>query len=466
MSTFSRSAPQGGSKDGEKGDASSAASDKEENVEAPPPAPPAVVVSRVVNVSWERRSPTGPMPRVQAPPAPQQPPQAPPAQARPPMPPQRITAPLHAPILTPPPPAVDDEEEDPPTDPNFQSKLGPNSTRPSTNDRDRASLFDPGTSPSIEATFDKLLNDVDASFDEMIASVRGSRPPESGRAGQPDDLADVRDLFGQLAAKHMRPVRDFMIDLKWGEAPQSWLAVSEPAVRSLRGAAERLTLSDLADALDGFGAALEQAAIVKAPTVTGEMRDKLIEAYAKLAIAMPQAFALEEDQSQRESVIIHSLLLQVPGVRKVTIDKLYAAGLSSLEPMFTAKGEDIVSTTGIERALADRIVERFQHYRRELKSVVPDAGHTQERDRLAQLAKRLRHQHDEFEKAAASWADDAAAKKKSMREARAATLLEVNVVLARLGEVERLKTFERLPFEKKVEELEAYLAEAEKSFGH
>ena len=464
MSTFSRSAPQGGSKDGEKGDASSTASDKEDNVEAPPPQPPAVVVSRVVNVSWERRATTGTMPRVQQPAAPAQPL---PAQ-RPPMPPQRITAPLQAPVLTPPPPAVTDEEEDPPTDPNFRSALGgasgPNSTRPAMDDR--ASLFDTGTSPSIEATFDKLLNDVDASFDDMMASVRGSRPPESGRAGQDNDLADVRDLFGQLAAKHMRPVRDFMMDLKWGEAPQSWLAVSEPAVRSLRGAAERLTLSDLADALDGFAAALEQAAAVRATTVTGEPRDKLIEAYAKLAEAMPQAFALEVDQSQRESVIIHSLLLQVPGVRKVTIDKLYAAGLSSLEPMFAAKSEDIVATTGIERLLADRIVERFQHYRRELKSVVPDAGHTQERDRLAQLAKRLRHQHDEFEKAAASWTGDSAAKKKSMREARAATLLEVNVVLARLGEVERLKTFERLPFGKKLEELEAYLAEAEKSYGH
>ena len=103
MSTFSRSAPQGGSKDGEKGDASSTASDKEDNVEAPPPQPPAVVVSRVVNVSWERRATTGTMPRVQQPPAPAQPS---PGQ-RPPMPPQRITAPLQAPVLTPEPRCID-----------------------------------------------------------------------------------------------------------------------------------------------------------------------------------------------------------------------------------------------------------------------------------------------------------------------------------------------------------------------
>lgn len=501
MSNFSRGSPQGDPKEGEKGDASSDASEKQDAAE--PAQAPAVVVSRVVNVSWERRAPSTQTQKVQPPPQP-----APPARAapqrqgapQPQLPSQKITAPMMAPVAQQPvpppnasakpaakaptkqtpakpepakepakpeparqaaPPPPPDDEPEPPTDPNWQAHA-PHSTRPSF--ADRAMLFEPGTSPSIEATFDKLLNDVDASFDQMVASVRGSRPPPSGNAGKESDYADVKELFGQLAAKHMRPVRDFMIDLRWGEAPQTWIAVSEPAVKSLRGAAERLQLGDLVEALDGYARALEAAAIVKLPTVTGDARDMLVAAYAKLAEAMPQAFGLEVDQSQRESVIVHSLLLQVPGVRKVTIDKLYAAGLSSLEPIFAAKSDDIVATTGIDAKLAQRIVERFQHYRRELKTVVPDATHTQERDRLTQLAKRLRHQHDEYEKAAASWEKDAAQRKKAMREARAATLLEVNVVLARLGEVERLKNFERLPFERKVEELEAFLAEADKSF--
>jgi hypothetical protein len=395
---------------------------------------------------------------------------APPAKPAAPAPPAKPAAP--APPAKPAPPApvahaepAPPSDDEPPTDPfvrTSRSPPGPISQRPPTMARDRPSLFDPSTSPSIEATFDKLLSDVDASFDDLIAL--GSRPPPGEGETHESELQDVRALFAQLAAKHVRPVRDFMIDLKWGEAASTWLAVSEPAVRSLRGAADRLTLPELAEALDGYAHALKAAAVAPLPTVLGDARDMLLKAYERLEEAMPAAFALDVDHTQRESVIVHSLLLQVPGVRKATIDKLYAAGLSSLEPMFAAKPDEIAATTGVDIKLCERIVERFQIYKSELKSSVPDATRAAERDRLAQLVKRLRYQHDEFEKASSEWSADAATKKKATREGRAATLLEVNVVLARLGEVDRLKALERMAFGRKVEDLERFLEEAEKTF--
>ena len=63
------------------------------------------------------------------------------------------------------------------------------------------------------------------------------------------------------------------------------------------------------------------------------------------------------------------------------IDKLYAAGLASLEVMFAARADDIAQTTGIPLALAERIVEKVQTYRKELTNVVPDAGRSAERTR-------------------------------------------------------------------------------------
>ena len=36
-------------------------------------------------------------------------------------------------------------------------------------------------------------------------------------------------------------------------------------------------------------------------------------------------------------------------MRKNTIDKIYAAGLSSLDTLFLAKADEIAATTGIER---------------------------------------------------------------------------------------------------------------------
>jgi hypothetical protein len=186
----------------------------------------------------------------------------------------------------------------------------------------------------------------------------------------------------------------------------------------------------------------------------------LLVSYERLLEIMPHAFALDTDRTQREAIIVQALLLQVQGVRKVTIDKLYAAGLTSLEVMFTAKADDVVATTGISSVLAERIVEKIQSYRKELKNVVPDASRSSERDRLASLARELKRQHVEYEQAAAGWTEEASSKKKYLRQARDETLLQVKVLLARLGEIDRLAAIERLPFEKKIEKLEAFLEEA------
>jgi hypothetical protein len=270
----------------------------------------------------------------------------------------------------------------------------------------------------------------------------------------------VRELFEQLAANHMRQVRDFMIDVKWGEATRDWVGVCEPAVRSLRRAGEKLDLPDLCRALDDYHSALESVGRGTDRNIHGDAKTLLLASYDRLLELMPHAFALDSDRTQREMVIVQSLLLQIPDVRKVTIDKLYAAGLASLEVMFAARADEIVQTTGIPLKLAERIVEKIQLYRKELAAAVPDAARTAERSRLAALAKELKRQHVEYEEASAAWSDDASAKKRYLRQARDETLLQVKVVLARLGEVDRLGAMDRLPFQKKVESIEAFLDEA------
>jgi hypothetical protein len=67
--------------------------------------------------------------------------------------------------------------------------------------------------------------------------------------------------------------------------------------------------------------------------------------------------------------------------------------------------------------------------------------------------------HVQFESVASAWSDDEHARKKHLRQARAVALLQVKVLLARLGEVDRLAQLERLPFERKIEQLEGYLQE-------
>jgi hypothetical protein len=314
---------------------------------------------------------------------------------------------------------------------------------------------------SIADTFERLLSsDLDAGF--------AAFQHEPGTSPQVDpslnDLAEVRTLFAQLASNHVRQVRDFMIDLRWSDATADWIGICLPALQSLRRAADKLGLTDLCGALDGFAQTLTGSQASGARTIDGDARTAILHRYEELSTILPQAFGLDVDRSQREGIILQSLLLQVPNVKKVTIDKLYAAGLTTLEAMLLATAGDIAATTGIDEALASKIVARFHEYKQQLKVAVPDATRAYDRDQIAELTARLRREHAAFESAAMGWSREADEKKRELRRVRAQTLLDIQVILARLGEVERLREIERLPFERKVTRLESFLDEARERY--
>ena len=272
------------------------------------------------------------------------------------------------------------------------------------------------------------------------------------------DLADVRALFGQLATNHMRQVRDFMIELRWGPTPATWVAVCEPSVESLRRAAEKLEFAELASGLRDLASAM--GSVDMTTTIDGAARERLLAAHAVLVGVLPETFALDGDRSQREAAILHALLSQIPDVHKVTIDKLYAAGLTTLETMLLATAEDLVATTGIPDVLADRIVERFRRYRDEMASMEVDETRAHERAKIGELVDQLRRQNRDFEEAATAWTQDAIQRKKDALLARGQTMLAIDLQLARLGEVALVRELERLPYARKVLKLEAFLAEA------
>jgi hypothetical protein len=314
---------------------------------------------------------------------------------------------------------------------------------------------------SIADTFERLLSsDLDAGF-AAFQKEPGSSPHLDASL---TDLSEVRTLFAQLAANHVRQVRDFLIDLRWSEATADWIGICVPALQSLRRAADKLMLSDLCAALDRFALTLSASQVAGVRTIGGERRAAILKGYEELNALLPQAFGLDMDRSQREGVIVQSLLLQVAGVKKVTLDKLFAAGLTTLEAMLLATPGDIAATTGIEEAIATRMVARFRQYKEELKAAVPDATRAHDRDRVAELTARLRREHAAFESAAMGWTREADEKKKELRRARAQTLLDIQVILARLGEVDRVKEIERLPFERKVAHLESFLDEAREKY--
>lgn len=274
------------------------------------------------------------------------------------------------------------------------------------------------------------------------------------------DLTPVRELFAELAAGHMRHVRDFMMDVEWGEATRDWIEFCLPAVTSLRRAAMRLDLEELAASLDDLALELNAATTSGGRTITGEPRTRILDAYGRLVALLPQAFALARDRAQREAVIVQTLLLQIPDVRKVTIDKLHAAGLTSLDVLFGARADELAQVAGIPLVLAMRIVEAVARYRREVEESSPKDARAVEREKLAVLTARLREHHGAYEAAANGWSTEARAEKRARYLAREEAWLAISLLLARFGEVDTLQGIEKVPFAQRITRLTAWLEEA------
>jgi hypothetical protein len=302
--------------------------------------------------------------------------------------------------------------------------------------------FDSGSTP-IAA----ILDDIDSTFDNILQDPR--KVPQESR---PDDIAQAQALFRQITVAYIGPVRDFMIELRMGEPSKEWIQVCAPALASLASSAERMGLAPLATALGELKTALEAAENGDSSNINETTREHLLAASHGLATLLPEAFAVDEERDRREPIIVRSLLCQVPGVRKVQLDKLYRAGITSLSMYYVARPAELSQTTGLGLELCEQIVKRFARYK-SMASIPPDPQRANELSQLERLAERLAELNDAFDRGGTGFID-----KKRARQERGEVMLEINVILARLGEVGLVETLERLPFQRKVEVLGGFVA--------
>lgn len=306
------------------------------------------------------------------------------------------------------------------------------------------------------------VSEMESAFDDAMAGILTSQqdsertPTGADRSPveQKRDDDEVGETFKQLAVLHMSQVRDLMMELHERDAPKSWIALCEPAVDSLQQMSDQMALPELKEALGEFSEALSGAQLARSETLGDDSKQQLLTVYEKLVRVLPDAFEADSERDRREPIIVDSLLRQVPEVHRVTIDRLYAAGLTTFESFLRAEPSEIVALTGISKDVAERIVERFQddHSVRSARLSAPAPA--QEYGRLASLITELRGHHTALQNARSL------AEKKGLRRARENAFLEVTVGLARLGEIELLAWLERLPFAAKIDDLERYLAQA------
>lgn len=294
---------------------------------------------------------------------------------------------------------------------------------------------------NTEPPISDMLGDIDSTFDAIL-----SDPGVVNQESSATDIEQAQNLFKQIALAYISPVRHFMIELRMGEASKDWISVCSPALASMAGSAERMGLTQLTRALEELKTTLEASESAPGPTVSGAARDAVLQKAERLMAELPEAFSVDAETDRRDPIIVRSLLSQVPGVRKVQMDKIYRAGITSLAMFLVAKPQEIAETTGLDLELCSRVLERFLRYKKESLSGPADAEQARELARLGQLAKDLERLNEEYE-------DD----KKRVRKERNEVVHEINVVLARVGNVTLVEELERLPFARKVEELSAFL---------
>jgi DNA repair protein RadA len=304
--------------------------------------------------------------------------------------------------------------------------------------------FDTGLDEDLDAVF--------ASLEKSTATVT----PEPEEDLNSHDQQIVEQLFADIAANYARPIKNFMFELKRGTATKDWVEICRPAMQGITRAAEGMGLRQAAQRMMDFEAALSLAQQNEQRVLTGEVRDLLLWCYEDLVTVMPQAFVVGEEEQQREGIIINSLLAQIPDVGRVTIEKLYRAGLTSLDTLYLARREELAVATGISIELSERICAKFQAYRAGLEASSRDVKDVGQRNRLSEFVTELKRQHEGYLRASED--PKATIDKRDFREQRQACVLWINVLLAEVGEVDMVNELQKMSFERRIQRLEEYLA--------
>jgi len=280
-------------------------------------------------------------------------------------------------------------------------------------------------------------------------------PPQAhGRSTASDDAA-LRETFEALAVAHVTPIRNAMMEVRFGEAQASWLELGRPALKSLRSMASEVGHEALVAAVDGFVGALQNVLEPgKPPEVTGPSRETLLAAYAPLATCLPRAFALEGERDRREPIVVRALLEQVSELEPLMIDKLIAAGLGTLAQLFAAKADEIAAVTGIPGAIAAAVAARIEAFRRSTPAALASVDPAATVRELVKLLEQLRTESAAFDQAARGWTPDDRRAKKQLRQQRQTTFLQITIALVRLGEIDFALRLPKLPFARRIEDLD------------
>jgi hypothetical protein len=323
-------------------------------------------------------------------------------------------------------------------------------------------LFSQLGDPSVQhptPVLDELIDGLDQAFDNACSSASTAN---SHRDLPANEAASIHELFCQIAAAYAIPLKNFIFELQRHTATKNTIEFCQPILHSIRRAAETINLPETVERMNEFDAALTLGQASSDRFLKGEVRQQILDAYDALAAVLPAAFQIGEESRQREDIIIHSLFQEIPRVGCVTFEKIFRSGLGSLDMLFLANPEDLAAATGIQRKLCEKICHRIQQYRQEAELRASQPGQAGYRSRLVELVNELRELVNGEKAAAVSRSGtQTVTEKRTQRQQRNTCFLEVNVTLAELGALDLFHQLQKIPFRKRLQLLDSYLASSE-----
>lgn len=321
-----------------------------------------------------------------------------------------------------------------------------------------AAKVEAAPAPAAASSPGDLVDDLIAAVNSTFVEEKPTGKNGAQSAPQPGKLdvnnAGVNELFAEIAAQYARPLKECVIELRRGTATRDWVDICRPALSSISKAARSMNIPKAAERMDELDAALSKAAESREKNLSAQEQAKLLEKYDRLVEVMPKAFSINDEVNRRDTIIIIALLKQIPEVGRVTIDKLYNAGLTSIDVLMLAKRDELAVATGIPSRIAEQICAKVMKYRDDSSGTkrVDMKGY---RQRLYELVLNLKKAHEAFNKAAD--ADDADEKRKQ-RNARSNLVFQISILLAELGEADLVKEHDKMSFERRIQALDEFLA--------
>lgn len=330
-----------------------------------------------------------------------------------------------------------------------------------------------GKPPLARAEFQRLLDEVESGFDAILVTTgpetipapppnaaTSSAPPEESENKTSENAFDegqARQLFNDLVVANAQSIRDFMIEVRLGEPHAAWVAFCEPSVRAILRSAQGMGYTELAAKVERFIASLEASRAAPDAVIRGEAREHIIDGYSDLIAFFPEAFALEEESNRREKAIVRGLLSKVPGLHTLALERIYGTGLASLGLFYVSRPKEIAELAGVSLEIAERILERFREYRKQVSETSPEKGRRVERERVRVATEELARAVSAYERSA-----PVSPERRVHRRERQLALSDLTIALARLGALSELARLDALSFSARLELLRQYLDEAER----